>query len=511
MISQTAGASHIMDALSSNVEVIVTMLSSILPSETLQLLPRGAGCTASMRATVDASEAQINQIHGAFDKIVKKGYAAVAAARFRLNAARSPIYTLPVEILSEIIRYAVKWEGEGYEGSTNPTLVLRLSRISHAWRSTTLNFPELFTDSANWGDWPPWLCQEWYKRSRGLPIAIDITAGFLFRADGAEKEELRHYMRSLAPRTETINILGHIDRLEHRMPLLISILSDPHLSRVSKMELMNLQETIRVPPKMLINLRSLILDCSYLTTEPSSSFLFPSLEHLSLDFSFRETFTCDWESIIDAAPNLRTIAISDATYDESRLPSRERTSLVPRTLQNLEMLALTGVALEDVRFLLDRWRLPNAKIVALEEVFEYDKYSDIRALFNVSEFRVPFTRVCPTKIVISPDDFVSASQLLSNAAPNLMRLQITVSRHRLIDAVRILTNTANIEPLLPEMTELSLYDPKFDWGNEPTRDGDSLDAQLLGLASSRRLELLRLFFSPSKEMVTELKKTRQST
>ncbi|KAF8315856.1 hypothetical protein DL93DRAFT_2227136 [Clavulina sp. PMI_390] len=482
MISQARGESEIMDALSSSVDAIVMMLSSILPSETLHLLPRGTQHPAFVRATLDATAAQIDQIHNTFDKIVQRGSFAVAAARRRLNVACSPIYTLPMEILSNIFRQAVICGDDvpiGKKAPINVTLVLRLSIVSHSWRSNILGLTDLFTESPDWDLWPSWLCNEWYERSQGRPIAVSIGQRFLnecitFHGELSKSMKL---LRSFTPRISTVMIEGPLNEgLETKWPAR-DFVAGLSLSSITSLVLKELRDTIYIPSRVLQALRSLSLHNSFVKDfGPSSQWIFPSLEHFF--FTFNDASFPQWESIVYASPRLRTITFC-AGSTECRLPHERLLPIRMFPLPSVEVLTFTCLEMDDVCLVLNCWSLPNARTVILEDIREYN--SSLQTV-----------------------DIINS---LGRAAPNLKHLNIRNYRSYIEEAIDALVCTADSECALPSLTEMSLYgylsegDPLL-----PDPDRSTMDTRLVRLVLSRRLKLLRLFFAPLERTVNQLRK-----
>ncbi|KAF8320756.1 hypothetical protein DL93DRAFT_1732573 [Clavulina sp. PMI_390] len=204
MSLQAQNESKIMEGLSSDMELFIVLVNSTIPSDDNQLLLRGPLHRTMMEAPLDASITGIDRIHTNFHQIVQKGYSAIAAARKRLNATRSPVYALPPEILCDIFRKCI----EDMEEVELVTTVLRLSHVSCTWRSNMLSLKDVFTQTADWDGWPAWLCRHWYEQSQERPITVRLAAPFLSKCSGPEGQQLMSTLRSLAHRIDKVTITG---------------------------------------------------------------------------------------------------------------------------------------------------------------------------------------------------------------------------------------------------------------------------------------------------------------
>ncbi|KAF8320757.1 hypothetical protein DL93DRAFT_1732574 [Clavulina sp. PMI_390] len=148
-----------------------------------------------------------------------------------------------------------------------------------------------------------------------------------------------------------------------------------------------------------------------------------------------------------------------------------------RTLRSVEALTFTQVEGDDVRLVLNHWRLPSANTVELNDVFDED-----------------ITMGC-----------INTFKSLSRATPSLENLKITDAAHRIKASITALASTEDSDYPLQGLKRLSLRDLDYEWGTQAPPDGHEMDTELLALVRSRRLELLRLFFPPSEETARELR------
>ncbi|KAF8312230.1 hypothetical protein DL93DRAFT_2229147 [Clavulina sp. PMI_390] len=466
-----------LSALSTQVDAMVASLNALIPSELPNILQLGRAEQANHKAGLASHIARLDQVHDQFQAVMQKGLSAVARLRSRINAARSPIYILPVETISEIFQLVATEDTEDdfLSSKHQPDGVLRLSLVSSAWRSIVLGCVDFFTASPNWNLWPLWLCQEWYSRSHDRLVTISLDYDLLTATHNKRSSsKVFHAISKLAPRTGSLTVHGPADDTD----AVHNLISNPQLLSLSHLTLLHFTFPVILPPSICYNLRSINLSNSSIApvSPESGPYQFNSLERLHVVFSPYADLLTPWVYIVDAAPRISELQVtSTATEDDDhQFPVHEFIYQGPNSALTLQTLGLENINVNDAHLVLEHWGFPKLKQATFDNLWSPDGNWHCGATFS----------------------------LLNHAAPNLISLQLIGTQQWMKAAVNALI--ANFE-ILTQIMDLTLKNSYFDWATQP-RDGSRMETELLALVKLRHFKKLTLYFPILDEVLHELRK-----
>ncbi|KAF8312265.1 hypothetical protein DL93DRAFT_2168555 [Clavulina sp. PMI_390] len=469
-----------MHEISSRVDSIIASLGASADTDLPHVSQLDRAKQDSHGANLTKDIARLDEIHKELQAIMQRGLSAVAAVRSKINATRSPIHTLPVETLSDIFRLvASAGITKKYLWKFQPNVILRLSLVSRAWRSVVLGCSDFFTSSPDWSRWPLWLCQEWYSRSCDQLVSINLDYRSLTETHyGWSITKKLHAVSELAPRTKSLAI--H-DGPPGDSTVIRNLIANPHLSSLSQLTLIDFTTPIILPRRICTNLQSLCLLNSSIepnALESGQQHQFDSLENLHIIFNEDADPSTRWAYIVHASPKISTLRLTSTWkwQDTYRFPNQETSSESLRSVPTLRSIDFEGIHVDDVHCFFGHWELPRLERVSFDGVGSFDG---------------------------NQWDCGTTFSLLDRAAPNLMSLRVSDEQSSIKATVTSLTERAT---MLPQLRELILEDTFFDWADRSSRVGNGIEAQLLALVKSRRLNRLTLYFLPSDEGLKELRK-----
>ncbi|KAF8320753.1 hypothetical protein DL93DRAFT_1731892 [Clavulina sp. PMI_390] len=473
---------EVMSALSSQVDAMTNLLNASIPSAIPNILELGRDMQGGHKANMTSHIARLDEFHHEFQNIVSRGFSAIAALRDKLNVARSPFHVLPMETMSEIFRHVVQPERGrarylGISHEPEPRSVLILSHVSRAWRAVVLSLTDVFTASPDWDTWPLWLCREWYNRSSDRPISMGISSDFFERVrNGPHGAELLNTWSELAPRTKSLTIEGPLGEFVGGLEDLVKI---PIFSSLSHISLLDIEGPVNLPPYIIASLQSMTVrdfhNCHIrIMGQERKVPLLHSLERLRIIFTERSEYESHWVDLVECSPRISTLELVNTNRTNQRIPIREVLTYGKPNLSDVQTLSFARLCTEDVDDILQCWRFPALKTITLDGASDFNDYWDCTRTFMI----------------------------LDRSAPNLTSIVIINTQLLIKDAVVSLTNTPHE---LSSLTELTLEDPHFDWSSHPPLDGNGMEAELVALVKSRRLQRLTVFFPSSEEATRELR------
>ncbi|KAF8320755.1 hypothetical protein DL93DRAFT_2073428, partial [Clavulina sp. PMI_390] len=346
-----------------------------------------------------------------------------------------------------------------------PRRVLTLSHVSRAWRSILLSLTDVFATSPDWDYWPLWLCRDWYKRANGRPITIHVSFDFFDRiSNGSNGPQLLQAVLEFAPQAKSLTISSPVER-----EVFWDMMTNPLFSRLSHLELINVNLPVLLPSQICANLRSLILDdSSVLPQDPNGeNHHFESLEYLRVSLTNNMPHGRPWAFIVRSSPKMSNLLFTRHEDSSNRLPDLNSNNNMQRDVSSAQTLAFHALHPDDVHRMLTQWFFSDVKKVIL------DRLEDDAGEWSCHETLATLARETPD---------IRSLEVISHG----------LGIRSFVGALR------NNPGFLPNLVDLVL---DVDHAKE-----SALDEEILELAKLRRLERLQLCFSPSENVVLEPRK-----
>lgn len=287
------------------------------------------------QALFSRQEQELEHIYKKFESIMQDGLDKILRLRSQVNQRLAPIQSLPPELLSEVFKFVVpRQEKRGHRSS-----IIQLSHVSQTWRGTVLGISSFFC-SADWNEWPAWLCREWYVRAQGHPLKVSLddnglqrmSSGSPFAFDDLMEETKRSW--SYLKITVSVATSGHA-LLHHHFPQVSTLVVKGYAGT-----------DITLRSCDLPNIRDLRLEGPLVDVFHNDTF--PNLRNLVVS-SLRQ----GWSRILDAAIGLESLSLS---YDGSLSLDDE---LASRTMPELKHLNTTSMRTRNIQILFEKLTLPN--------------------------------------------------------------------------------------------------------------------------------------------------------
>lgn len=268
-----------------------------------------------------------------------------------LTALSSSIATLPVELLSDILGWAIRGPGRH-------RTITSLASVCETWRVVVLDMKWAFVQ-ADWDRWPAWLLEDWCSRARGSPLVVKLGVSGVARLLNSPSSPYIRAFDSHKATWETLEVYTTTHQLQS--DLFTRLLMNEEINSVRRLILTvcrstPVQNTIRIPNEASFpNLRELHLNGTFLT--PTTSFA--DVQNISLTLSPESPWS-QWTSTLASASRLASLSLQGTTLRNIEGASRlELPNLVALRLLEWHSTEVILVALEHVS-------LPNLRQLVIQ-------------------------------------------------------------------------------------------------------------------------------------------------